>query len=810
MSDIKQTLSAVRETAETGRRTETFCPRCNSTYKTLTVHPGAEELSVFLECSKKCGKAELELLLEEHESDVAYSQTKGIDPTEPLMLKAAPVAWGLPPHEDHASVFKYQDRDGNLLACVVRVDNPDGTKDIRPWTPVRYPDGKQGWHMGYPEQYADGKKTRKPLYRLRELEGMMKKVPVMIHEGEKACDAARAAAGDEAHPWSEWLRQFAHVSLMGGAKAIGTANLRPLSGHPIWISRDKDDDGLDSGLMLAELLDPHCPAVYLSDPDYFEALPAKWDMADGTFGVRAVDFSKRFLLRTPPYYEDITENGQFLYPFNRKFAKLFAVLTNRDTVCELRNLGPDCEVTSSTFKSYYMQPKAAAKNAFDQVIASGRAQLVYDYGTNPSLPYGALYVESGQRYANVYRGPDFDPVECTEEDLAVFFEYMAHLIPDEKERKIALAWFAMVAGNKRDTRGFLWSVCAISKQTGSGKTLFGFLLAKLVGSSCHSEITVAQFRAPFNEWYRGKRLITVNEAREPGNSPWGFTESLKPYITDEYISIAEKYRGKTQAKNHAYWYLSSNHDSAINIDDSDRRYFVPTITEHKIPADLNKRLRRWFDEGGAAQLLGWAQREAERIFPLIDTPEGRELGYTTEAPATERKAELQERGRSEVAVFLDEYLGEGVSEKMVVSSQDVRDFLKERIKDHDINKPRGRLDIQAVDALKALGYRRVWAEPQTLFAISGVNCHTKLSLWSKHDFGKDPNRDVVRNYYQPLSTLWSSRLNLMAYDPRDDERENKEEGEKDTTLIDTTLGEKSGDEQGLLTGDGKTRNKLPI
>ncbi|WP_170469041.1 primase-helicase family protein [Ruegeria arenilitoris] len=753
--------------ADQGKETTIRCigPGHTDHNPSLLVRPGDQPGTYHLCClARRCSKSDLETAANELVENVAWAD-KPSQRDKPKRIPEVPVSFGLPKQANKADkIHEIRNGENALLAVVLRWGSGQD-KVVKPYYFGKDENG-QRWVPGWPSG------EQRPLYGLDRIEKRTPDIPVALHEGEDAADAGNIATQDETHPWHKQLRRMAHASVMAGAGPQQT-DLRPLRGRTVYIFRDKDKPGLEKAVRLADALEGIAAAVYISDPSYFDQLrnPKKhdgsgWDLADGTFGARGVDFMSKFRLRTFPYDRIVTTGPQggerVSYFFRPHYAELFVHFKNRKTVCELRKLDPDEEVTSGTFTSYYHHPFAPSKNAYEQVVASPHTEIVYDYGTDPSLPFGALFYDGGRRYANLFRGPDFDPVEG---DIAPFLAFAEHLFPDPRERNIALAWFAVVAGNRTRDRGFLWAICAISHETGTGKTTFGELLSELVGRDNADEITPQLFSSDrFNEWYRGKRIIVVEEARESGKSPWGFTEALKPYITNEFVSIAERYRGKATTRNIGYWYLSSNHDSAINIDDTDRRYFVPRVTETKMSADQISGLRSWFyKKGGKQAVLHWALAEAPRIMSLIGTPEGIEKGYTVEAPITDRKLDLQEDNLSEAAQYVQEHLGT-FAKTLVLSSQDVREFIKTAVKDRQIDKPKGRPDLVAKHVLTALGFRKVWDRRRSLFQGSGVQ--TKLGFYSQHDFGKEPNSELVRKNFLPLSAHWSSLLGIAPFDPR--------------------------------------------
>jgi putative DNA primase/helicase len=123
------------------------------------------------------------------------------------------------------ATWTYTDGEGRLLGYVYRFDGPDG-KEFRPLTLWRSnADGAIAWRW---TSWA----TPRPLYRLQGL-AQRPSAPVLVTEGEKACDAA-----------TRLLSAFAVVTNPNGAKSADKADWSPLRGRVVTIWPDNDAAGL--------------------------------------------------------------------------------------------------------------------------------------------------------------------------------------------------------------------------------------------------------------------------------------------------------------------------------------------------------------------------------------------------------------------------------------------------------------------------------------------------------------------------------------------------------------------------------------
>jgi hypothetical protein len=117
----------------------------------------------------------------------------------------------------------YRGRSGELLMVVVRWDTADG-KEIRQFTCWRMHDGSLRWLP----KWID---APRPLYGLDRL-ATTSHYPVVVCEGEKACDAA-----------AQLLPEYVATTAPGGAAAADSADWSPLRGRRVVIWPDADEPG---------------------------------------------------------------------------------------------------------------------------------------------------------------------------------------------------------------------------------------------------------------------------------------------------------------------------------------------------------------------------------------------------------------------------------------------------------------------------------------------------------------------------------------------------------------------------------------
>lgn len=145
-----------------------------------------------------------------------------------------------PKYGEPSAYWTYRSAAGQVLGYVARYDPAGQRKEFLPWV--------GGKCKGFAEP--------RPLYGL-DLLSARPSAPVMLVEGEKACDAARVIAGTV----------YVVMTWPNGAKAVGKADWTPLSGRKVLIWPDADEPGIKAAYEIAALLAPMCPEVKLLDVD---------------------------------------------------------------------------------------------------------------------------------------------------------------------------------------------------------------------------------------------------------------------------------------------------------------------------------------------------------------------------------------------------------------------------------------------------------------------------------------------------------------------------------------------------------------
>lgn len=190
--------------------------------------------------------------------------TKGVAPRPQSKADGLiPPPLGVPaPDMGGASMsWCYRDANGNPLFYVARIDAPSG-KQFLPYS----------WNLHTGSWINRAWAAPRPLYGL-ELLSARTAAPVLLVEGEKACDAARDFLG----------KLYVVVTWPNGAKAFDKVDWSPLHNRKVVIWPDADAPGTDAAREIAKVLAPHCQVklieLDLANPDTFTAVQG-FDAAD--------------------------------------------------------------------------------------------------------------------------------------------------------------------------------------------------------------------------------------------------------------------------------------------------------------------------------------------------------------------------------------------------------------------------------------------------------------------------------------------------------------------------------------------------
>ena len=110
---------------------------------------------------------------------------------------------------------------------------------------------------------------------------------------------------------------------------------------------------------------------------------------------------------------------------------------------------------------------------------------------------------------------------------------------------------------------------------------------------------------------------------------------LKSVITEQTLTVEEKYQPNYEVENWCHIFACSNDERAIKFAIDDRRWLVPQVTEKTWGLPNWKRLHKWLKEDGLGIIKQWA-------LDFIAQDEANSICHGEQAPMTRRKKAVYE------------------------------------------------------------------------------------------------------------------------------------------------------------------------
>jgi hypothetical protein len=674
--------------------------------------------------------------------------------TFPHSIKVSSIA-DLMPRMKSSTFYEFRDPDdGDLIVMVQeRREQEDGGKYFVPWT--KFSDGE--WRSMEP----DG---RLPFWR-PSLSPRERRVRVMLHEGVKAAMAAnRIVREEEAHPWLGELSLYEHWGAIGGALApqrLDYAALKRKKPAEVIYVCDNDFVGRQALVRVSEAYrDP------LRGIMFDERWPEAWDIADQM----PENFWSRNGRYVGPMLRDLAQPATWAITWrppktarhrptielNINFQQEWAhsvvpeAYVHRDF--------PDRVLSAREFDNAMAPYAGANKINLSQMMKTCGANKVEELGYEPDLEPG-FYNLTGRRFFNTHVGSSIKANGAVSH--RPFLEFMQNMIPDNIDRTEVLRWVATLIA--RPGVRMRYGLLMIGEHQGVGKSTLGeSILAPLVGRhnySPPSEHTVVE--SSFNYWAARKRLVVVHEIYS-GHSFKAYNK-LKSMITERDVEVNQKFLAPHTLTNWCHMYLCSNHSQALKLDNDDRRWLVPKITEQDQSEAYWVNFHRWLSEqDGLSAIRAWADDFLESHLPVSPA---------ANAPTTTIKREMILDGYSEEQLFIREFI-QKIKDRAVTK----RDWLAEATRPRNANgdwQPRGvvLMDSQLIEAMRSVrdiraeykirphGVRKI-AKSEGLAVMdrsiycsdwTGCTTHTRL-MFSEPDLVRADN-ERIRSWVRPIDVV---------------------------------------------------------
>ena len=520
-------------------------------------------------------------------------------------------------------LFTFRGTEGEVLMLQERVEEKEGNKVYLPWT--FWSDGK--WRL-----CESGQKV--PLYGLEELTQFG---VVWVHEGAKAARECQRIRNDPErmaeHPWGKDLENVGHLGWCSGAPSPNRTDWTPIKNiQQVYLIADNDALGKDAVPKISQQL--RGVTFYAQ---FTQEFPPSFDMGDPFPDDRFLTGSDGEKYFQGPYFHEIlhpatwatdqleTPRGKTFYQLRPSFREQWAWVKDTNLfVCKTM----PWIICTDKILNRLIRPFSGISNVAD-LLSQTMRDRTFSLAYRPDQDR-LLITNKGVSAINVHIRCRIEPLFG--ESVEMWHEFLEYLIPRQEERHEVMKWIATLLA-KTDVR-MGYGLLMVSETQGVGKSMLGAgVLAPLVGLNNTSFPREADIMSEFNSWMSHKRLAVIHEVYS-GHSKKAYT-MLKSAITDQDVTVNQKYITQYTIENWCHIYAASNSVKALRMDDEDRRWFYPLLTEERWPAEKFHRLIHWLRTNGLGAILAWAMEFEDYIEP------------SAHAPMTERKKVIMEENQSE-------------------------------------------------------------------------------------------------------------------------------------------------------------------
>lgn len=502
--------------------------------------------------------------------------------------------------------WPYRNAEGQLIGYVSRFDH-EGKKEILPQTYcVNSETGEKCWRR----QSFD---KPRPIYGLYEL-AQNPVAQVLVVEGEKACDAARVHFINAGISPSELVV----ISWIGGSNAVTNIDWSPLAGRivTLWPDADQktyiDSDklkpileqvGIVCMLNIASLINGKANAIRIVTPP--PGVPDGWDLADEfpqNFDLlahikAAASTIDEFKAANAPVNEGLVlprDEERRREQKDENAAIQEPIISIAPPIMTVEEMIRDCVwIADGSMVGLTTIPHFV--KSFTDFSNLTAASLTYpEKGKGEPILNAKIWKGSRNRKtvdtrtfcagAGVFcKDPDgkiainsWRPIErkASKADIAPFLNQVAYLFPNKDEQEVFLDWLAHIEQRPGILPHYGW--LHVAKNTGTGRNWLASLLCRIWRGYVAPNVDLPKLLdSQFNGELCGRVLAIVDEIQEAaGENPFRHANKLKSLVNPEFRNINPKYGRAYREHNACRWLVFSNHDNAIALSGTDRRWRV--------------------------------------------------------------------------------------------------------------------------------------------------------------------------------------------------------------------------------------------
>ena len=228
-------------------------------------------------------------------------------------------------------------------------------------------------------------------------------------------------------------------------------------------------------------------------------------------------------------------------------------------------------------------------------------------GITYSSTAGPIVSQNGERLMNLYARPSMRPNPGPFPDIQKII--LALCSGDKKAARWLVNWCAALI--QRPERRGMVAVVVLSPLQGIGKTMFGRILAHIIGEQNSAVIGDQTLEDDFNSSYAAKLFVLADEVAVGRASRKNIIAKIKACVTDDRVPMRSMYTAPSEVENRMSWWMTSNSPRPLLIEQNDRRFTVlrPTAVSPAYLAGLPQCYKKdgtGFTDSFSAQVAGFA------------------------------------------------------------------------------------------------------------------------------------------------------------------------------------------------------------
>jgi len=284
-------------------------------------------------------------------------------------------------------------------------------------------------------------------------------------------------------------------------------------------------------------------------------------------------------------------------------------------------------------------PAAASKPVVrprDFILNLLKVRTAYDYLYDPRCPDDQFVTSQGRLYVNTYHAthPEPDPT-LAKEAGEIFSGHIDLLIAEPEHRKTFLDFLAFLVQNPGQK--IRWAPL-IQSVKGAGKGFIETVMRTVLGGEQVKRVDPGTLFKDWTDWAYGTQLTVLNEIRVKGHSRFDIMNKLKEPVSDDWISIQQRFRDHREVENLVNYMMFTNFHDAIAIEEDERRYFVV-----KSPLQRKSQLQELRDKGHFDKIFGMLKTHAGGLRSWFEDYEiSADFPVDGPAPVTKYLGEMTE------------------------------------------------------------------------------------------------------------------------------------------------------------------------